>query len=926
MKKICFFLSLLIFSHKDVTAQDVSLPLGPFRDFLLARYPACFVNTDIDGYLMLNTACTAITTEDSLEFHNLGLSGNPIDLTGLQYFTSVVYLNCTYNQIVTYVYPPNLKYLNCSSSMADAPFGNFPAFPASLETLICKDNAALGIPFSSGLKYIDISDNYCYSMAALPNGLLKLICRDQCSGSGIPRLTSLPALPSTLKYLDCSSNQLTSLPALPASLDTLICAYQYGYLNPQDYFKTLTSLPALPATLKYLDCGSNLLTSLPSLPATLKFLACQGQRTFKGDLQVNPSTPEQIICEGLSSLPVLPNGMVYLDCNRNKLTNLPSSLPPSLTYLDVSNNVYTYYTQTQTQGIQCLPYLPGTLTALKTNATAIVCHPNSGSYTATPARPLCTPLNNIYQCVSSPIVSGDIFYDNNSNGTKEPGENSRSFVEVSLTNGQTGYTDLNGHFELTADIGSNTLSVTNPVYYTSVPASRTYSIANFTDIVNDNYALQPNVFIESIRLILATPGTARPGFTIGYYCEYENIGTTVVTPQLSFKFDNSRMVFETTGSTAGATATGNTVTIPGSLVGPGDRRNFNLVFTVNTTAALGDTIRVAATAAANTHICTDSLFSIVRGAFDPNDKRATPKLTPEQVQQGAYINYLVRFQNTGTDTAFNVVVSDILSNLLDASSFQILGSSHNSKVTRNGSTVYFEFLNILLPDSNVNEPASHGWIRFRVKPVSSIPLNSVIPNSVGIYFDYNAPVITNTANTTILLAPVPLTLLSFRGMTDASGKNALLSWETAEERNTGYFEIQSSSDGTRFESVGNVQANGSGNGNYRFIKPLQQDLTYFRLKMVDIDGAFTYSPVVKVKATSTKPVSILNNPVTGILQINIADASLSGTTAFVIDSKGAVVKQIVLRSGIQQVSVKNLSDGLYYLKTSKGTVGFIVRN
>ena len=127
--------------------------------------------------------------------------------------------------------------------------------------------------------------------------------------------------------------------------------------------------------------------------------------------------------------------------------------------------------------------------------------------------------------------------------------------------------------------------------------------------------------------------------------------------------------------------------------------------------------------------------------------------------------------------------------------------------------------------------------------------------------------------------------------------------------------------------MGTVRANGSGNGNYRFVKSLQQDLTYFRLKMVDIDGAFTYSPVVKIKTTaSVKPVSILNNPVTDILQINIADASLSGTTAFVIDSKGAVVKQIVLQSGIQKVSVKNLADGMYYLKTSKGSVGFIVRN
>ena len=274
-----------------------------------------------------------------------------------------------------------------------------------------------------------------------------------------------------------------------------------------------------------------------------------------------------------------------------------------------------------------------------------------------------------------------------------------------------------------------------------------------------------------------------------------------------------------------------------------------------------------------------------------------------------------------------MVISDTLADELLVNTFEMTGSSHTCKTTIKDNVVFFEFLNILLPDSIVNEPKSHGFVSFRIKPNPSVPSETTINNKAAIYFDYNAPVITNIANTTIALATVPLNLLSFRGMTDASGKNALLTWETSEERNTAYFEIQSGNDGTRFEPVGNVRANGSGNGNYRFVKSLQQDLTYFRLKMVDIDGAFTYSPVVKIKATgSVKPFSILNNPVTDMLQLNVVDESLSGTTAFVIDSKGATVKQFVLKSGIQQVPVKNLSDGLYYLKTSKGSVSFIIHN
>ena len=79
----------------------------------------------------------------------------------------------------------------------------------------------------------------------------------------------------------------------------------------------------------------------------------------------------------------------------------------------------------------------------------------------------------------------------------------------------------------------------------------------------------------------------------------------------------------------------------------------------------------------------------------------------------------------------------------------MITSSHNCKATVKDNIVFFEFLNILLPDSNVNELKSHGLVSFRIKPQTTVAPNSIITNKAAIYFDYNAPVITNTAGTLI---------------------------------------------------------------------------------------------------------------------------------------------------------------------------------
>jgi uncharacterized repeat protein (TIGR01451 family) len=140
------------------------------------------------------------------------------------------------------------------------------------------------------------------------------------------------------------------------------------------------------------------------------------------------------------------------------------------------------------------------------------------------------------------------------------------------------------------------------------------------------------------------------------------------------------------------------------------------------------------------------------GSFDPNDKQGLPLGTTDAhyIKKNQPLEYLIRFQNTGTDTAFTVIVLDTLSTQLDVSTFRLLGTSHTCQtVIHNNRVLQFVFDNILLPDSNVNEAASHGFIRFSMAPVANIAELEVIENDAAIYFDFNEPVITNRTRHTI---------------------------------------------------------------------------------------------------------------------------------------------------------------------------------
>lgn len=148
--------------------------------------------------------------------------------------------------------------------------------------------------------------------------------------------------------------------------------------------------------------------------------------------------------------------------------------------------------------------------------------------------------------------------------------------------------------------------------------------------------------------------------------------------------------------------------------------------------------------------------SVINCAYDPNDKLVNLPVVPTDYDPAtSELVYTIRFQNTGTDTAFTVVVRDTLDAMLDWNTFRPLGASHpfEAGLNLNTGTAAFQFQHILLPDSNVNERASHGYAQFAIRLKSGLEPDTKVFNTAAIYFDFNPPILTNAVETKVQ-APV----------------------------------------------------------------------------------------------------------------------------------------------------------------------------
>lgn len=418
-------------------------------------------------------------------------------------------------------------------------------------------------------------------------------------------------------------------------------------------------------------------------------------------------------------------------------------------------------------------------------------------------------------CLPVGYVEGQVYTDINGNNMWDASDLAIPYKPVVLQPGNVVLTQGNGIFHTAIDTMLN-VNITTPNYQGqgSVPASQLGYVANaWTSDIGNDFLFPAQ---QDMKVTLVATTNVSPGFGANFAIHYENLGLAAnATVEMTYdpNFNNINSV-----SVPITSQTANVLTWNVGNVAPGGSGVIYIDFDMPPSIALGTPsltkVKVLPMIGdANTSNNQDSLAKIVTGAFDPNDKSVSFEiLSSAEAASGKFLDYTIRFQNTGTAPAQDVVVMDTLSSNLAIESFEMLVASHDfSLELLNGHILKWTFANIMLPDSNANEPASHGYIRYRIRPAQALTLGTLIENSASIYFDFNAPIKTNTATTliadilsvenekqgTLILAPNPASdklMISFKHATEmptsisieniAGQKVAEYSWNGMENQTT----------------------------------------------------------------------------------------------------------------------------------------------
>lgn len=360
--------------------------------------------------------------------------------------------------------------------------------------------------------------------------------------------------------------------------------------------------------------------------------------------------------------------------------------------------------------------------------------------------------------ILSSYLEGEIFWDENQNCSFDSNELKLDHFIIQAIGKRDvpGVSDQSGRFFMRLDTGNYQISVHSPNKYWEACVSPVNISALTNDTTQVQFAMQEVVSCPYLEMSVSTSFLRRcfPGVYTINYC---NKGTAPASGvEINVKLDT---FIQLTSASSTYSLTNGVYTFGLNDLQPNECGAIKLYFLLSCDASLGMIHCIDVNILPDT-ICIDGVQSqshttecqINRGAFDPNDKRSfvdgserTDTISPDYA-----IEYQIRFQNTGTDTAFNVIILDTIQNELDLLTIQPGASSHPYEFDILAPNVLrFYFKNILLPDSAVNEAASNGFIKFRINQKPHLPIGTMIKNSANIYFDFNSPEVTNRTTLTV---------------------------------------------------------------------------------------------------------------------------------------------------------------------------------
>lgn len=554
------------------------------------------------------------------------------------------------------------------------------------------------------------------------------------SNSNISDLTGIEAF-TNIQILECSGNQLTQLDVSgKTQLITLRCNNnQISNLN----ITNCTNLDSL-------DCSNNLIPFIDFTGTTdFVFFYCNNNLItdliFTNVVYFNDMFAQSNLIVNLDlSRAIITSSSAEFSGNPIQTINLKNGF---------ANNISNYFITSPLLDLQHI--------CIDDNEFAAV-----NNYLTTYG--LTGVVVNSY-CSFKPggdfnTITGTLLFDVNTNGC-DVNDGGSSNVRINITDGtESGatFSNINGGYTFYTQAGNHELSVAteNPTWFNVSPATASVDfVDNNNNTTTQNFCITPVGIHDDVEIVIVPTIPARPGFDAAYKIVYKNKGNTVATMNsgISLTYNDDLMDFLSSTQTVVAQNTGFLAFNVASLL-PFESRSFEIVFTINPPTDqipvnINDVLPFSAiiNVSNNDENITDNSFTlnqIVVGSYDPNDITCLEGDIVSPSEIGNYLHYNIRFENTGTAAAENIVVkTEINPDEFNINTLQLLNASHAVDARIRGNTIEFIFQGIFL------ETGGHGNVLLKVKTKPSLQTGDLVKNKANIYFDYNFPILTNDAET-----------------------------------------------------------------------------------------------------------------------------------------------------------------------------------
>ncbi len=733
MKKIYFFLFTLI-SLASSNAQIIDFKSSYFKAALLLSAENSTIAKDLNGnpFNIDENNDKEIQLSEALKVVELDVNQHYIvDLSGIEYFTNLTSLVCWSTSITTLNITAlkKLTYLDCS-------WNNIETLDVSslnnLETLVCALGRNLTSINLSGLyKLHHLHLDYNLLTELNLNGLISLK-HINCSYNNIKKL-DLTGL-TKLEDLICNDNKITSFINLAhcseitrmwvhenelASLDLSKCSKILELAADRNKLETIDL--TIPKNIVNASFGNNKLKSLKVDGfSNIDFIRLSNNSFSNIDLSafIKLTNVECNFNNGLTSL-ILKNG-------RNEVIDIQGC--PNLKYI-CNDDIKDSYAE------RYLAYY---------NNDKIVLN----SYCS------FTPGGIFY------TIKGESTFDANNNSCDSVDTN-YSNLNFNITDGTNNgkiISDSSGNYSIPVGEGTHTISpiLENPNYFTVSPPSVSVTFPTQTSPFIQNFCIAPNGIKKDLEVTILPMDAARPGFDATYKIIYKNKGTQTQSGSVVLSYNDAVLDLVSAIPVTNNQIT-DKLTWDYTNLKPLESREITVTFNVNSpmeTPAVnnGDRLSFNAliTPVAGDEKPVDNSFALrqtVVGSYDPNDKICLEGdiITPDLI--GEYVHYLIRFENTGTYPAQNVVIKDLIDlSKFDISTLTPTKASHDfvTKIS-DGNKVEFIFENIQLP---FDDATNDGFVAFKIKTLPKLKVGDSFQNEANIYFDYNFPILTNTAKST----------------------------------------------------------------------------------------------------------------------------------------------------------------------------------